>query len=164
MMDGFSIKFEGLRELDDKLKTMGDLAAKRIVRDALRAGAEITQAAIQERAPVRPGLPSGTALPPGALAADIELYIGEEDGWPAAIVRPGKWTAYAADWVEYGHRLIKGGYNKLVGGGKHRGQGKEIGEVRAYPFIRPGYEASREAAVQVLVKTAIDEVEKEASR
>ena len=106
---------------------------KHVIDAGLRAGGEVFQAAIAERAPERPDLPSGTALPPGALKTDIELHRGRSDeGLPAVIVSPGKYTQHVARWVEYGHRLVRGGYNKKGKGGP----GKEVGSVAAYPFIR----------------------------
>ena len=163
-MGGFSIKSEGFKELDAKLAQIGDMQANGIVRDALRAAGDVTAAAIRERAPVRPSLPSGTALPEGALSRDIEVFVGEEDGYPSAIVRPGSETAYAAEWVEYGHRLVTGGYNKLLPSGTHRGGGRVIGDVPAHPFIRPGFEVSAAAAIEALRATVAREVEEAAAR
>jgi hypothetical protein len=125
------------------------------VRRALIEGGRVFQAAVRSRAPVRLPFPSGSALPPGALAADIEIRFGRNDeGLPAAIIAPGKFTAHVARWVEYGHRQIRGGYNRIIKvgkyAGKQRGTGREVGEpVPEHPFIRPAYEAAREPAVQV---------------
>lgn len=163
-MAGFSVQIAGLKELDEKLAELSTKDAKRVMRQSLRAGGEVLQAAVRERAPERPDLPSGTALPPGALARDIELLLGAKDGLPAAFVEPGKYTRHAARWVEYGHRLIKGGYNKLLANGKHRGYGKEIGSVPAYPFIRPGYEAARQEAIDVTCSTLASGIEKAANK
>jgi HK97 gp10 family phage protein len=164
-MGGFSIEVEGLKELDVKLLELGTKEADRIGFDALRAGGEVIQAAIRERAPERPDLPSGTALPPRALAHDIELHLGRDDeGHPAAIVRPGTLTAYVARWVEYGHRMVRGGYSKILKSGRHRGSGKEIGDVPEYPFIRPGYEEAREEAARVACTKLREGIEKAAKK
>lgn len=158
-MGGFSIKLEGFKELEQKLAALGGKEAERIVRDSLRAAGEVTQRAIAELAPARPILPSGTALPEFALKHDIELHIATVDGKPAAIVRPGSETAYVANFVEYGHRLVKGGYSKVLPSGRHRGHGKEIGEVPAYPFIRPGFEGSVAPALEVMQAKVTKEIE-----
>ncbi|WP_433963664.1 HK97 gp10 family phage protein [Tunturiibacter gelidiferens] len=50
-VDGFEIK--GISELQAKLNDLGTKAAERATRKALRAGAQIVQAAITERAPVK---------------------------------------------------------------------------------------------------------------
>ncbi|HKD60548.1 MAG TPA: hypothetical protein VKB47_08810 [Terracidiphilus sp.] len=166
-MEGFEAKFEGLAEIEQKLKGLATKDAQRIVRAGCMAGGRVLQEAITERAPERPDLPSGDALPPGALARDIVVHFGRDlQGLPAAIVAPGKYTRHVAMWVEYGHRMIKGGYNRLVRNGLGRGPGRRIkldtatGDVPAHPFIRPGYEASRGTAVTA----AIAAVRKELAR
>lgn len=151
-MGGFTESIVGLKELQAKLADLGTKAGHKVVREALLEGGKVLQTAIAERAPERPELPSGTALQPGALRQDIELHIGTADGRPAAIVEPGKYTRHVAGWVEYGHRIVKGGYSRLLHGrneGKHRGPGHQIGDVPAHPFIRPGYEAARVEAAHV---------------
>jgi hypothetical protein len=125
-------------------------AAERIARHAVRAGAQVVQAAITEAAPVRPDLPSGTALPPGALKNDIELHVAKEkDGSISAYIEPGSRTMAAARWCEYGHRLVRGGSSRrgagMLGQG-YSGPGKVVGFVEAKPFIRPAWEASEAAA------------------
>ena len=163
-MGGFTARIEGLKELDAKLAELGTTAAKRVIREALKQGGYVFQLAVEERAPERPALPSGTALPPGALKLDIVVEMGTDDeGLPAAIIRPGKYTAYVARFVEYGHRLVKGGYRSMKRG-KMRGSGHDIGEVPAYPFIRPGYEAAREEAVRVTCESLASGIEKAAKK
>lgn len=171
-MDGFTVRMQGLRELDAKLSQLATEDAKRVIQAGLRAGGQVMQAAVAERAPERPELPSGTALPVGALAADIELRMGrDEDGLPAAIVAPGEYTSRAAEWVEYGHRLVKGGQlpwsgvNRKTGKFYRRGgTGHQIGDVPAHSFLRPGFEASAGAAADAAVLKIAEGVEKAASR
>lgn len=164
-MGGFTAQIVGLKELDAKLSELQTTTATRVINDGLMAGGRIFQAAVTARAPERPLLPSGTALPPGALRIDIEVHKSHDpDGLPAVIVGPGKFTQHAARWVEYGHRLVTGGYSKVMASGKTRGHGKEIGEVPAYPFIRPGYEAAREEAVGATVMTIAYEIEQAAAK
>lgn len=152
-MGGFTEQFVGLKELDAKLSALKTTEAHRIIKQGLLDGGEVIQAAVQGLAPERPQLPSGTALPVGALARDIELHFGKDEaGLPAAIVSPGKYTAYAARWVEYGHRLVKGGRLSMRRG-KMRGSGQQIGEVPAHPFLRPGFEESQQEAVEVTVQS-----------
>jgi len=167
-MGGFTVKIEGLHELDAKLGELGDKAAKRIINAGLRAAGDIFEAAVRARAPVRAGGTSGSALPPGALKNDISYHIGgTEDGGrplPAVYVRPGKYTQRVANWVEYGHRQVHGGYLKLLATGKRRGPGRETGAVPAHPFIRPAYEAARGAAAQACCDALAAGVEKAAKK
>jgi HK97 gp10 family phage protein len=170
-MAGFSVHIEGLQALDARLKEMGNAEAKKCIKKALKAGAVVVQKEIQERTPVRPDLPSTTALPVGALVNDIEV-AGIVDGDNLAImIGPGKHTEHAARLVEYGHRSVTGGTSTKGKDGKYRGNGREVkavngvtgGQVPPHPFIRPAYEASRTGATDVLVKTLASEIEKSSS-
>lgn len=153
-MGGFTTSMTGLRELDEKLGNMKPAAAKRIIRRGLLEGARIFQAEVRLRARTRPALPSGTALPVGVLKQDVEIHFGTtNEGLIAAIVEPGHYTSHVARWVEYGHRQIKGGYNRVIkvghNAGKQRGLGHEVGSpVPEHPYIRPAYETARELATR----------------
>lgn len=167
-MAGFTVNIQGLAELDARLKEMGNVEAKKCIRKALKAGGKVMQEAILERTPVRPELPSSTALPPGALANDIVVKNTVEGDNLAVAVGPGSHTAYAARLVEYGHRSVSGGISRKDENGKYRGKGTEAasvngvsgGQVPAHPFIRTAYEASREPATDAIVTTLASEIEK----
>jgi HK97 gp10 family phage protein len=167
-MGGFTAQVTGLRELDQKLGELGDKEAKRIIHAALKEAGDVFEAAVRARAPVRAGGASGTAAPPGALRNDIRSIVTRtEDGGqslPAVIVYPGQFTRRIANWVEYGHRQVRGGYSKIMPGGRRRGPGHETGAVPAHPFIRPAYEGVREQAVQVCCNALAAGVEKAAKK
>ncbi len=156
--DGISITVEGLSELQAKLDALTQKQADRCIRTALKAGAVIEQAAIVERAPIRDG--TGGYLPPGALKSDIVIrFLKDTTGVISAKVGPAKLTAHVARWVEYGHRIVQGGRNRIVTD-KQRGNGVVTGEVPAHPFIRPAYEASRAEVISTICKTLATELEK----
>jgi HK97 gp10 family phage protein len=143
MADGLEITVDGLAQFNQVMEDLAGPSAVNAARHAMRAGGRVIQEAITEAAPVRPPLPSGTALPPGALKSDIELHVSKErDGSVSAYVEPGKLTMRVARWVEYGHKLVRGG--------------KVVGDVPAHPFIRPAYEAS-EAAAQAAIEEQMGE-------
>jgi HK97 gp10 family phage protein len=166
MADGVSIDITGLSEVKAKLDALGTTKANRIVRTALKAGAAIAQEAVEYRAPERVDLPSGTALPIGALRADITVQLKESNqGNQTAIIGPGELTIHVAEWVEEGHRLVRGGYSREVikNGepiGKYRGPGSEVGTVEPHPFVRKAYEGCREEVAQAIATTLVAEVEK----
>jgi HK97 gp10 family phage protein len=167
MPPAFTAQITGLRELDQKLSQLKNNQGQNIIRDGLKAGGKVFQSAIAARAPERPDLPAGDAIPPGALKQDVEVHIGRDpDGLPAAIVTPGKFTWRVAMWVEYGHRLVRGGYSRLIrtgrNAGKYRGPGSQTDTVPEHPFIRPAYEAVREEAVHTTVTTIANGIEKAA--
>jgi HK97 gp10 family phage protein len=143
MMAAFSCRIEGLHALDARLKAMGNAEAKKCIRKALQSGALIMQESIRSRAPVRPDLPSTTALPVGALASDIEIHNLVLDDNLCVSIGPGSHTAAAADWTEFGHQ-------------------RKGGQVPAHPFLRVSYEATREESVAAIVTTLAAEIEKTA--
>jgi HK97 gp10 family phage protein len=150
-MGGFSVKVNGLAEIQRRLDQLKAADAKRIMNKALRAGAQVFKVAIEERAPERPDLPSGTALPPGALRRDVVIRTlkGDERGG-VVTVGPGKLTNHAAHLVEYGHRQVRGGYSKLLKSGKTRGPGRQISQVPPHPYERPAFEAAGSAAMDAV--------------
>jgi hypothetical protein len=141
MCAAFSVRVEGLQALDVKLKAMGTTEAKKCIRKGLKAGAVVMQTAIREVTPVRPDLPSTTALPLGALVNDIEVANIVIENNLAVMIGPGKHTARQARWVEYGHA-------------------RKGGQVAAHSFIRRAYESAREASTAALVETLAVEIEK----
>src|ERR1700734_579973 len=126
MPDGIDITIEGLDALKATFQSLATKEADRCVLKALQAGAVIEQAAITERAPVKDT--TGGMLPDGALKSDIVIatHRNKSGGTPYITVAPGKFTAHVALWVEYGHRLIRGGYSRLLKSGKTRGPGSQI--------------------------------------
>lgn len=157
MSDGMEITFQGMTEFEGTMNELSIVVPEKICRRAMREAGRVVQAAVTEAAPVRPALPSGTALPPGALKADIELHVAKErDGSISAYIEPGKYTIYAARLVEYGHEMI-------VGGRKNKG-GVSKGQVPPHPFFRPAYEESVDAAMTAAEETLGAEIQKEAER
>lgn len=158
MSDGLVVTVQGLDRFDrDMLEISGPVAVK-IARRAIREGGRVMQAAITQMAPERPDLPSGTALPVGALRGDIELRVSQaQDGSVSAFIGPGKYTAHVARWVEYGHEQ-SGGEKRLIGG---KLEGKF---VPAHPFIRPAFELSQGEALAATEIAVSAEIAKEAAR
>jgi HK97 gp10 family phage protein len=165
MADGLDIQVVGLSELLEKLQDLGDKQAKAAMRKALRAGAQVEQAAIIERAPVKVG--EGGILPEGALKNDIVIkFHTDDDGSMTAAVGPDKLTARVATWVEYGHRRVTGGYSRLdKKTGKTRGPGKAAeDDVPEHPFIRPAWESTEQEVTDTICSTLVSEIEKAAAR
>jgi HK97 gp10 family phage protein len=135
---------------------------KKITRKALRKGAMVIRDAVAARAPERPDLPSGTALPIGALKNDIIVKSSTDDnGRETASVQPGALTDHVAGWVEYGHQQVAGGKLGLDGKGKgHRvgTHGMTSTFVPAHPFFRPAEEESEAAANDAIAESLSEDL------
>jgi HK97 gp10 family phage protein len=152
MADGFEITVTGLDKVDKALQQLsGGEFREKMMRNALRAGGTVMQAAIMANAPINPKMPGpkSTALPPGALQSDVHLTVSKDkqtDSFSAWIYF-GKYTIHVARFVEWGHRFVKGG--RYMTWGK-RGKGQEIGDVEAAPFIRPAFDANIDLVAQAI--------------
>jgi HK97 gp10 family phage protein len=157
---GFSVEVKGLAELKAKLDALAHKKQKTIMNRALKAGAQVYQAEIEQRTPERHESPSGTALPPGALKHDIEIHTLKDPSDPnntLVTVGPGKHTEHVMRWLEFGHQLVRN-TNLAVGTvGKGRGRlgkgGTVVTNVPAYPIMRPSYETASSAAQDAVVQS-----------
>src|ERR1700735_1283175 len=104
-MPDVTVSVEGLSDLQARLDQLKDSDAKRMMNKALRAGGQVFKAEEEQLAPERPDLPSGTALPPGALKRDVTVKKarGVDN---TILIGPGKYTNQAAHLVEFGHRQV----------------------------------------------------------
>jgi HK97 gp10 family phage protein len=152
MADGLEITTTGFADVERSLEDLGQSLGEQICRKALRAGGNVMKAAIAANAPVRPDLPSGTALPVGALQSDITVIVSKDRSQPdsfSAWIEPGKQTMHVARWVEWGHRLVHGK--------------KEVGDVPATPYIRPAFDANEDLVFGTIAETIATEVNKVAA-
>lgn len=159
MDDGVEITTQGFPELERTLEEMGHSLGEQICRKSLRAGGQLIKAAIAANAPVRPDLPAGTALPPGALQSDVQVTVSKDKNLPdsfSAWIEPGKETIHVARWVEWGHRLVRGKSRK-------GSSVNVIGDVPAHPYIRPAFDANEELAFEAVAETVATEVNAVAS-
>jgi HK97 gp10 family phage protein len=165
MPDGFTMTLDSAA-LMAKLKSLEKEKADKIMGRAFHEGAKVYQAAVSKAAPERPELPSGTALPPGALKTDVVISHPKSEGGPIYEVEFGAETAHVASWVENGHRLVRGGYSHALYGkdgeptGQYRGPGKQVSQVEAHPFFRKAFEAATPEAEEVITNSITRGVEK----
>jgi HK97 gp10 family phage protein len=130
------IQTQGIAETQASLERLGDEIREKLVLRAARDAGNVIRDAMRESAPVLAERnPGSDALEPGQLRADIRTRARLQDGVARAIIGPARY-AYVARWVEYGHRLVKGSH------------GKQIGEVAAYPTLRPAFERSQGDALK----------------
>ncbi len=156
-------ELEGLEALVARMRGLSTQVHTVAAPRAVRAGGKVIQAAMTERAPVQQFRSAGSnSLEPGELRGDIRNSVVVDGDEVAAIIGPSRKTAQVARWVEYGHRMVKGGYSKVLANGKTRGPGKasEV-DVPAHPFLRPAYEESVGVAEEAVRATLLEEIGKE---
>jgi hypothetical protein len=163
----------GFEGVDETLKSLIQQRGEQILRKALRAGGELMQAAVIERAPMRTDPGGGKQneqnpaynLPAGALKSDIKLTVGRDSDSNSlrARIEPGKYSRPVAYWLEFGHYLVRGGRYR----GEGKGDGKRVGWVPPRPFIRVAYEETADAsfsAVKEVIATEMTKLSNEAKK
>lgn len=159
MANGITIDVKGVPELQELFAQLAGPAADRAMIAGVTAGAEIFQQAITDAAPVRPDLPSGTALPPGALKSHIQIRLAKlRSGTIATFIEPSSAVRHVARWAEYGHDLIRGGRKGSGGRFIRRVQPVNGGAG----FVRPAFESSVGEATRAVENTIHDELIAEA--
>lgn len=142
-MMGFSVSAAGSMAARAQLEKLKKKASKETRLKAIKAGAAVLKRSVQDNAPVRHDSPSGTALPPGALKADIRTVTSEdESGNPTATVGPGPDTAHVAVLVEYGHNIV----TSAAGAAK-----RTVKHVAPVPFMRSAWDQSQEDAAKAMI-------------
>lgn len=132
---------------------------QQMLEKATGAGAIVFQLALIEKARVRESerTPGSTSLPKGYVKADVRVQKlkSRVDGMVGWLIGPSSLTAHVWRWLEFGHRLARGGQLPWSGTGRRRnrgGHGKEIGHVPAEPFIRPAFDEYWKTSYDVTVK------------
>jgi HK97 gp10 family phage protein len=145
----------GFKEMQDRIARLREVVRDQGAREAARAGATVIRDEMRVAAPVLAiKTTHSSALDPGSLKRAIRMYIRRISRFAAtAVIGPAQRVAHVAIWVEYGHRMIKGGYSKIDPDGKVRGPGHEVGEVAPHPFLRPAYETAIAEAIRAANET-----------
>lgn len=134
MPDAVSIKIEGLRELDQQLRSFGPRMAANALRAACNAGAQVIRKQAQSLAPLLTGRLSRKAI---YVRRAKELSTGASQSYVVAVRRGTKEAkkdrdAYYWWFIEFGTR-----------------------KMAARPFLRPAFEAKKfEALDRVKEKLA----------
>jgi HK97 gp10 family phage protein len=146
MPDNFvEAKIEGLDQIAANLHALGDDIERRILRKAVQAGINVMAEEVLARTPTDTGL----------LKQSIQTTVKVEKEGGAAIGAVGfGWQSHIARWIEFGHRIVG-----------HKPNKKDTGKhVPARPFMRPGFDASKNKAVEAFTETMREEIEKAASK
>lgn len=141
----FTVKVQGLREVQEKLGKLGPALGPATMTLALQDAAEPLVAAAKAKAPYDETRSRGKHLR-DTIAAHARLSRSQRvmmprPGFASVFVGPSS-RAPHAHLVEFGHVMtVNRGPNK----------GRVIRQVPAYPFLRPAWDATRD---QVLARLA----------
>jgi len=147
MANTVTMKIEGLRELQAKLQQMAPNVARNGLRAATSAGAALIRDEAKARAPVDTG----------EMKRDIQMKRDRESATYRAVysvyVRAGKKSrlsgkARGVDKDSYYWRFVEFGTCKMA----------------ARPFMRPAFEAQKEAAVEAIRDKLAQRIAEEAAR
>lgn len=136
------LKIEGLADLHKVLQTLPEELEKKVLRNALRAGASVMKKAAQDQVPVESG----------ALRKSIKVKTSARKGryrLKANIVAGDK-GAYYAHMVEFGtaEHMIKPAKKKALSFGGKPVEGVKHPGADPHPFMRPALDAATEASVE----------------
>jgi len=143
------IKLQGFKELDKLLMELPEKLQRKAVRQATLAGANIIKEDAKRRAPRSVAGHEGGKYPhkPGNLRKSMRTYKKRDKGGMITYqVGPSK-KGFYGKFVEFGHLLKR---NK-----------KTIGNVPAYPFLRPAFDTNTDKVIETIKErlgTAINEI------
>jgi HK97 gp10 family phage protein len=148
----------GLKELHVALKELPDRIARNVLRGSVSAGAAVIRAEMKARAPVSTGPVSQGHPPPGALKKAVyQKQIREL----SSLLNQ---TFYVG--VRHGKKEQKRGKNKDVNLDAYYFRFVEFGtsKMAARPFMRPAFEAKKNAAVEAMKSYMSERILKEVAK
>jgi hypothetical protein len=156
-MAGELIKVTGIAEVQKMLAEAPKSVVARGYLKALDAGIKVFEAYLELKTPIRLGFEGEDLMVQGgdlkaALVSQVELDSQFRGG--IAAVGYGK-LGYIANFVEYGHRIVKPGGRYVNSRGKSR-KGTVTGQVPAYPFMRPAFDTQADAALDAFCESLIE--------
>lgn len=146
----------GIRETMEMLDGLPRYMVLQGFSKALHNAGQILMGEIGRLAPVQLAYEGGELVVSGGeLKAAIRKQVTLDSNYRGGyvVVDFGKQN-YKANWIEWGHRMIG-----------HKPQKKQLygprtpdGNVRPFPFIRPGAEAAAQRAVDAFVQSMIETI------
>lgn len=157
-----TVNIQGADEIDAVLKLLPEEIARKVLNNALLAGARVTAAEMRSRCPVDAEVRTGAKHPPGygkkqiraRLARPSEYgkiaqQMGNNKFAAAAVAGPGK-RAFYLRFIEWGWMLTI--------------RKKRIRFIGPRPFLRPSWDSTRSAALDAIGKKSAEGIEKAAHK
>ena len=137
-----AVKIEGLKELDEQLINEIPKRVRAVVRPALKEAGAFMQSLIAGAAPRSS---QDHPHPQGELSKTVQVQVNISAKYDSGSVKVGYSDDQFYAWfVEFGHRIVRGGWSRIRRGGGASGPGKDTGEtVPPHPFVRPTFDANQ---------------------
>lgn len=145
----------GAKELEDALKKLPDIAAKKVAQGAMRAGANVFKKAAQENVPVESGdLKKAIVVRQDKIGQSTVNYSVGITGKPR----------FYAHLVEFGTapHIIRPDKQKALSNGRFFVEEIHHPGARAHPFLRPAFDNNQEAVLAKIGKALGSGIEREA--
>lgn len=142
------ITVRGIPEVQSNLRALPKLLVMECFSKGLHAAAQVMESAVRVRLPYDRTASSVEEY--GLLLNDlVSIVTIDTNGNGGQVQITFRKKAMVALWVEYGHRLVRGG--RLASKKNKSGKGTVIGQVPPHPFLRPAFEAAADAAIDAFV-------------
>jgi HK97 gp10 family phage protein len=140
-MDDIKITMFNFTQIERALDELGPKLGKKALSKAIKAGIGVIDTAVGNTTPVKTG-----ALK-GAKKVRISMKGDYKSG--KATLGFGK-QGYKAKWIEFGHKLVKGK--------KSSGTRKVYGRVKANPFVRTAFDATKQQSIEAFAEVIAEEL------
>jgi HK97 gp10 family phage protein len=163
MADGITIQISGLTEIQEQLRQLPGKIAKKVVYQALRAGATVVHKQVQANAPVRTRtLKKGFKIARSRIhrsATEFGVYMTLKKGGGRADPK----DAFYGRWVENGYLRGKKTQTVRTARSDRPGQSRNrlVGtiQVPGQFFIKRAFDAKKNQAVDTIVQAAEAKIE-----
>jgi HK97 gp10 family phage protein len=159
------IRVTGLSELRQRLRGLDEVAQSQVMLQASKAAMQPMADAAKEDYPRSGGEEERARL--GHLADTIQVFnLGKDSeyaptGEGAAVAVSYDRKHYYGHFIEYGHRVVHGGYSRINTEGKvTRGKGTETGFVPPNPVFRRAFEAHKDEAIEIFASELRERIAK----
>lgn len=167
------VHVKGLEELKAKFLRLSKESGRKVLRPMTAAGARVVKAAVVENIGSDPRSISGT-LKRSAIIKFVAAESNETQVEYIVTFRRGKnqqkhgRDAFYAPWVEHGHKIVpRSAKAKTLRGVlrnrrtlRARRSAAGLKFVRPHPFAAPGFERSKQKALDAMIKRGLIDLDK----
>jgi HK97 gp10 family phage protein len=156
MAKAVEVKISGLAEIQDKLEHLPIKASRKIMRRSLREAAQIWLDEMKARVRRGPHHFKGGSDLFGVIAKTLSMRVSSRSDVSGSAVVGVPKKVFWASFVEFGTKVR---FRGKKSGGKR--SGATTGQMPAFPFMRPAFEAKRQEVLDKFVADMKQSLEEE---